>query len=288
MTSAIEAAIANVNGHVGVAAKHLVTGREFRHQADDVYFTASTLKVPVLVELYRQASQGKVDLAKRMTLEDKLRVPGSGVMRELDNDLNLSVKDVATLMIIVSDNTATDMIYNLIGRENLNRTMQQLGLTKTKTPMSVRELLFNMAAVKVDDTPASFHKVSEMINKWEIDKNCDALKEDKSDVSSPGEMIRLLEMVYRNEIMPEKYSQGVIDILKRQKLNTVIPAYLPRGTTHAHKTGGVWSVRCDVGIVWGPNGPFTISLMVKRITDGTDNDSKLGKVAKAIFDEFAK
>ncbi|MBM3934472.1 MAG: serine hydrolase [SAR202 cluster bacterium] len=289
MPNAIEAAIANVNGQVGVAAKHLVTGKEFRYQADDIYFTASTLKVPVLVELYRQASEGKIDLAKRITLEDRLRVPGSGVMRELDNGLSLTVKDAAMLMIIVSDNTATDIVYNLVGRDNLNATMQRLGLTKTKTPMSTRELLFNMVGEKkVDDSTESFWRVHEKQIKWDVDKDCDALNEERSDVSSPSDMIRLLEMVYRNEIMPEEYSQGVIETLKRQKLKTVIPAYLPKGTVHAHKTGGVWSVRCDVGIVWGPNGPYTIALMVKRSTDGTDMDSRLGKVSKAIYDEFAK
>src|SRR5437016_442207 len=148
MTGAIESAIANVNGHVGVAARHLVTGQEFRHNADDIYFTASTLKVPVLVELFRQVSVGKTDLESRITLRDPFRVPGSGVLRELDNGLQLTVKDAATLMIIVSDNTATDMMYHLVGRDNLNGTMQRLGLTKTRTPMSVRELLFNMVGEK--------------------------------------------------------------------------------------------------------------------------------------------
>ena len=106
----IESAIANVQAKVGVAARHLETDEEVLHQAADLFFTASTFKVPLLVELYRQVDSGTVGMNSRIELTDRLRAPGSGVLKELANGLSLTVHDLAVLMIIISDNTATDML----------------------------------------------------------------------------------------------------------------------------------------------------------------------------------
>ena len=124
----LDSAIAAVPAVTGMAAKHLVTGQELAHRADDIYFTASTFKVPILVELYRQVDMGIVDPSARLELTDADRSPGSGVLKELASGLRLTVRDLATLMIIISDNTATDMLYRLVGPDRLDKTMRELGL----------------------------------------------------------------------------------------------------------------------------------------------------------------
>jgi beta-lactamase class A len=289
LLTTINDVIAEIDGSVGVAAEHFERGDKISHDPDGVYFTASTFKVPLLVELYRQVDAGKLDLQRRVELTDGLRVPGSGVLRELGVGIQPTLYDLALLMIIVSDNLATDILYHTVGRDNLNATMERLGLANTRLPMSCRELLFSLAGeTDVDDSLDSFQRVGDAVEAGYrgLSPNCDALNEDLSDVSSPNDMIRLLGMVYKQELLSADSSDSVLHILKRQKLNSIIPFYLPPGTIVAHKTGGVKSVRCDVGIVWSPTGPYSVAIMAKKIGDATDLDSKLARISRLIYDEM--
>ncbi len=284
----LQEAVSQVPGVVGVAARHLETGRSVECNADETFFTASTFKVPILAEVYRQVDAGTLDLSQRVELTDALRVPGSGVLRELDNGVAPTLHDLAMLMIIVSDNLATDILYHTAGRENINRTMADLGLTRTKLPMSCRDLLFSLAGLAVSESLDDFWEVSGRVEQGYrgLPPDCDALNEEKSDVSSPADMVRLLEVVHNGELLSGESRDGMLHILKRQKLRSIIPYYLPPDVISAHKTGGVYSVRCDVGIVWGKSGPYAVAIMAKRITDGTDLDPKLARISRLIYDEM--
>ena len=281
-------AVSQVPGVVGVAARHLETGHSVECNADETFFTASTFKVPILAEVYRQVDAGTLDLSQRVELTDALRVPGSGVLRELDNGVAPTLHDLAMLMIIVSDNLATDILYHTAGRDNINRTMADLGLTRTKLPMSCRDLLFSLAGLAVSESLDDFWEVSERVEQGYrgLPPDCDALNEEKSDVSSPADMVRLLEVIHNGELLSCESRDGMLHILKRQKLRSIIPYYLPPDVISAHKTGGVYSVRCDVGIVWGKSGPYAVAIMAKRITDGTDLDPKLARISRLIYDEM--
>ena len=284
----LQEAVSQVPGVVGVAARHLETGHSVECNADETFFTASTFKVPILAEVYRQVDAGTLDLSQRVELTDALRVPGSGVLRELDNGVAPTLHDLAMLMIIVSDNLATDILYHTAGRDNINRTMADLGLTRTKLPMSCRDLLFSLAGLAVSESLDDFWEVSERVEQGYrgLPPDCDALNEEKSDVSSPADMVRLLEVVHNGELLSGESRDGMLHILKRQKLRSIIPYYLPPDVISAHKTGGVYSVRCDVGIVWGKSGPYAVAIMAKRITDGTDLDPKLARISRLIYDEM--
>ena len=284
----LQEAVSQVPGVVGVAARHLETGQSIECNADETFFTASTFKVPILAEVYRQVDAGTLDLSQRVELTDALRVPGSGVLRELDNGVAPTLHDLAMLMIIVSDNLATDILYHTAGRDNINRTMADLGLTRTKLPMSCRDLLFSLAGLAVSESLDDFWEVSDRVEQGYrgLPPDCDALNEEKSDVSSPADMVRLLEVVHNGELLSGESRDGMLHILKRQKLRSIIPYYLPPDVISAHKTGGVYSVRCDVGIVWGESGPYAVAIMAKRITDGTDLDPKLARISRLIYDEM--
>ncbi len=285
----LQEAVSQVPGVVGVSALHLENGQRIEHNSDTVFFTASTFKVPILAELYRQVDAGKLDLSRRVELVDSLRVPGSGVLRELDSGLTPTLHDLAMLMIIVSDNLATDILYHTVGKDNLNKTMTDLGLASTKLPMSCRDLLFSLAGITVSDSLDEFWEVSNRVEQGYrgLLPDCDALNEEKSDVSSPADMVRLLEIVHNGDFLSEESKRGMLHILKRQKLRSVIPYYLPPDVIVAHKTGGVYSVRCDVGIVWGKTGPYALAIMAKRITDGIDLDPKLARISRIIYDELS-
>ena len=288
--SAIEDFTAQIDGIVGVAAKHLETGERVSHNAEAVFFTASTLKVPLLVELYRQVDAGIIDVNQHIDLADALRVPGSGVLKELSSGLQPTVHDLAVLMIIISDNTATDILYNRVGGDNINNTMRQLGLTHTHIPMPCRELLYSITGLDVENPAHTYQLASDRLKKGEFVLEDDGFSEEKSDVSSPNDMCRLLELIYDGDILSSQSREAVLDILKRQQLSTVIPYALPPGTVVAHKTGSYHSVRCDVGIVFAPTGPYTVAIMARQITAGDrlSVDASLAAISKAIYDEFAE
>ena len=289
MTS-IKDAISRIEGTVGVSARHLETGREIRHNADDVFFTASTLKVPVLVELYRQADRGIVDLKQRVELTDGMRVPGSGILKEMEAGLNPTLHDLAMLMIIISDNTATDILYNLVGGDNLNNAMRELGLHNTRIPMTVRQLLFSVVGLDPENPEHTYERCAERLFNEAYVHDAAGYDPDRSDVSSPGDMCRLLELMYSGDILSSASRDGALYILKRQQLRTVIPYALPVGTTVAHKTGFYLGVRADAGIVFSPTGPYTIAIMAKHVTsrDRMVFDLSLAALSRAVYDALVE
>ena len=286
----IETAISRIEATVGVSARHLDSGREIQHNADDVFFTASTLKVPVLVELYRQVDRGVVDLNRRVELTDELRVPGSGILKEVEAGLNPTLHDLAMLMIIISDNTATDILYELVGGDNLNDTMRELGLHKTRIPMTVRQLLFSVVGLDPENPDHTCERCAERLFNEAYVPDAAGYDAERSDVSSPADMCRLLELLYSGDILSAGSREGALDVLKRQQLRTVIPYALPVGTTVAHKTGFYLGVRADAGIVFSPTGPYTVAIMAKdvRSRDRMTFDLSLAALSRAVYDALVE
>ena len=208
------------------------------------------------------------------------------MLKELASGLRPAVRDLATLMIIVSDNTATDMLYRLVGRDRLNDTMRDLGLHQTSLPMTCKELLYSMYGVDTDDVFEGIRQVADALAHGRVVAGSDGISEERSDVSSPRDMVRLLEMLYRGDLLSKPSTAAVMDILERQQAVTIIPYGLPPGTRVAHKTGGVTGVRCDVGIVFAPSGPYAIALMAKQVTDPKEIDRALAAVSKAVYDHL--
>ena len=289
MTS-IQTAISGIEGTVGLSARHLESGREIQHNAADVFFTASTLKVPVLVELYRQVDLGAVDLNRRVELTDRHRVPGSGILKEMTAGISPTVHDLALLMIIISDNTATDILYDLVGGDNLNNTLRELGLRTTRIPMTVRQLLFSVVGLDPGNPDHTYEICASRLFNQEYLLDGAGYDIDRSDVSSPGDMCKLLELLYSGDLLSNASRNGALDILKRQQLRTVIPHALPVGTDVAHKTGFYHGVRADVGIVFSPTGPYAAAIMAKDVTcpDRLVFDLSLAALSRAVYDDMVE
>ena len=282
----IESIIKDIPAIVGVAARHLQIDKSFYHKSEDIFFTASTFKIPLIFELYRQIDQGIIDPAKKIMITDDNKSPGSGVLKDLGIGINPTIYDLATLMIIISDNTATDILYNLVGRNRLHQTLSDLNLKNTCIPMSCKELLYSMYGVNTSDIYEAIEIVKDKLSKGDVVLESEALSEDKSDVSSPNDMINLIEIIYKQELLTKKSSEIILDIMYRQQASTIIPYLLPPDVKTFHKTGGVTSVRCDVGIVNGRSGPYSIAIMAKNVKDHMNIDTDLAKISKSVYDFF--
>ena len=301
----IEEVAEGLRGTLGVAVKNLGTGEKALVKGNTLFQLASVFKVPVIVTLYRQADAGKINLDDYIEMTDYARVPGSGVLRELTPGLKLKVRDYRTLMMMISDNTATDTIVNLVGKDNVNDTMLELGLQKTKIS-SCRDLLFDFIGLG-DVVPEN-----RTIQLWEetVKKMLERTpsqppraKGKADNVSTPGEMMMLLEMIYKGEAASKGACDEIIGLMKKcQTGENRIWKYLPREKVElAHKTGTVRGVVNDAGIVFPKNGdPYIIcafakdlvskgpeSMTSQAMAEATANgEEAIAKVSKIVYEHF--
>ncbi len=272
VVAAIEAEFAAFSGTAGLAVKHLGTGEEIRVNADTETATASTIKVPILIELFRRVEAGEVGLEDRLRVTEETRALGSGVLRELSLGVELSVRDVATLMIVVSDNTATNMLIDLLGVEPINAMMAGYGFGRTQ-----------------------------LIQRLDFDK----IGPDGRNlaVTTPGELAGIVEGLATGRILGDESRAAILEIMGRQHHLNLIPRYLPynpyaeelgdedNGLRIANKTGGWRGMRADMALVEWPGTRYAIGVVSEgdpdvRFWAENGGDRLIGRVSKLVFDHF--
>lgn len=276
-----------VQGTMGLAIEHIQSKQCLFLNENQLFPTASVFKVPVLVELLNQVKTGKVSLDQRLRMREDDKSPGSGVLKELQAGVELTVKDLAMLMAIISDNTATDMLTDLLGVEAINSTMSRLGYTKTKVVMNCKGILFDL--VGIDARTASQEELQkgwELLKQGKINLRARALSTKNNNVSTPHEMMHLFEGLLTHRILNDTSCEEILDILKRQQLKTRIPLLLPETTGIAHKTGTLRGIRNDSGIVYLPNSQLIISVFTKKVRNPLETDRTIGEISKTAYDHY--
>lgn len=291
----LENAVKDEQGTFGVAVKHLGTKEEANINGERLFQMASTYKVPILTALYRDVEAGKIRLDERVKLKWEERVPGSGVLQQLDPGAEVSVKDMATLMIIVSDNYATDRVLDLVGGpKQVEAYMKELGLNHILVKMSCWDTLTQ--AIGMEPQPvsaeayATFLKTVEIAvtSRYDQKINDVDLTSTEHNVASPRDMGKLLEMIAQKEMLSESSSNGVLDIMLKQQFRNRIPYLLPEQVKVAHKTGTIGNAVNDVGIVYLPEekGIFTITVFSQGNSFRREGEQAIARLAKAAYDHF--
>jgi len=249
----------NLDGVLGVAILDLTTGQKYLLHADEVLPTASSIKIAILAEFYHQAQQGKIKLNDLYTLQSADLVGGSGVAGALTPGVTrLTLRDVAALMISVSDNSATNVIIDRIGMENVNALLDSLGLTHTR-------LCRKMMDVK-------------------------AAAEGRENIATPREMMQLLEDLYRGKVLNKQFTEEFFNLLSIHK-ESYIPRELPEDLRVANKPGELEGVRNDSGIVFAGKRPYVISVMttyLRREHDGGEAIIRISNAAYQMFDRLSR
>lgn len=287
----LDATLVNLPGTFGVAIKNLETGESAFINGYSQFQLASTFKIPILVTLFRDVEEGKLSLSDRIGISEESYVPGSGILQEIDHGLKVTIKDLATLMIILSDNVATDAILNLVSIESVSTYMKELGLNELYINQSCWDLITTSLGMDAktysaeaadtlrttDFTPESFDTDSFVFH-----------PNKRSNESSPVEMNRLLEMIAKKELLSEASSIGILEILYKQQHRNRIPHHLPYGTKVASKTGTIRDVVNDVGIVYLPDGKgaYTISVFSKNNVTMEEGEKTIARIAKIAYDHF--
>ena len=273
-------------GIVGVSATQLATGRHLGYREDELFPTASVIKLPLLVTLYEDAIAGRIDLGERVVYRDETKVAGSGVLQYLDDGLAPTVRDLSVLMMSVSDNTATDLLFDRVGKARIEATMDRLGLPSIRAPFDIREML--MELVDMDHSkPGGYDELRRLL-RLSTGSGGRSMIPEQADRSTPAEMCRLLELLESRAILDDKACTAIIELMKRIQSATRIPGLLPTGTVVAHKTGSYRRLRNDVGIVYAPNGAYVVALFARELPrDDINDDAALAEISLAIYREFA-
>ena len=244
----------NLDGVLGVAILDLSNGQQFLLNADDVFPQASSIKIAVLAELYHQTQQGRLQLNDMYTVEQFDLVPDSDIMGGLTPGVTkITLRGLATMMVAVSDNSATNVLIDRVGMENVNALMDSLGLTHTRLRRKMMDLK--------------------------------AASEGRENVSTPREMMTLLEAIYRGKLLNKGMTDDFLKILSTHK-DSWIPRDLPADLRIANKPGALEGVRNDSGIVYAQNRPYIICVMTTYLTNERDGEEAISKISAAVFRTF--
>jgi beta-lactamase class A len=255
LQSQLDAAAMHAPGRVGIAVEDLATGVTSGINASMSLPAASTIKIPVMVEVFEQLEAGTLQLDKRIHLESRDRDWGWGDLADAEPGTTRSVKQLLWLMITDSDNTATNMLIRVVGRARINATMRALGLRATRLSDDIRT-----------DT--------------------DAVRYDLR--TSPKDMLALLDAIARDRLVDEWSSRQMLAILAGQTHNSLLPEPLPNGVKIAHKTGSLHDTLNDVGIVYHDQEPYVIAVMTTQLPDLELGRRFIHKVSRIAYDAFER
>lgn len=286
VSSRLEELALATGGIIGIAATQLGTGRHIGYHEDELFPTASVIKLPLLVTLYEDAQAGRIDLTERVVYRDDTRVAGSGVLQYLDDGLRPTLKDLAVLMMTVSDNTATDLLLDRITKARVEETMARYGLTSIKIPFDIREML--MELVDLDHRQPGGYDDLRRLLRLSVGSGGRSMIPDQADRATPADLCRLLELIETRTILGENGCDSILELMKRIQTGTRIPGLLPKGTVVAHKTGSYRRLRNDAGIVYAPNGPYAIAIFARELPrDNVDDDRAIAQMSLAVWDELS-
>ncbi len=231
----------------------------FSYHADERVPSASVIKLPIMLEMMERVNIGKLNLDEIHILTNAEKVGGSGILQTYPDQSRVSYRELLRLMMVRSDNTATNIIISKLGHETINQRIRIIGLTKSQLNRIMMDTL--------------------------------AAKQGRDNFVSAKDMNTLLEKVYRHQVATPALCDQMIDILKKNADTLCIPRLLPKNIAVAHKTGSLTYVRGDAGIVYAKSGrtdkPFLISAFVEGISM-EESERIIGELSLMCYTYFSR
>lgn len=248
----LETIAAGVDGVMGYVVIDLTSGERFERLPDEVFPLASTIKLAILYELFRQADEGRLKLDEMRLLDRRHVVGGSGILTELTAPA-MPLRDYAVLMVVLSDNSATNLLIDAVGMENVTRRMNALGLKS----LQLRRRMIDLAAATRGD----------------------------ENVGTPADVARLLALIHRGEGLTKESREAIIGILRKPKPGALRDG-VPRTVPVANKTGTLDGVAADAGIVYLPDRPYVFVATTTFLRSNGGGQAAIQAAAQAAFGYF--
>jgi beta-lactamase class A len=254
--SKVQTIVRNADAIVGVAIKDLTSGEQLLINEKEIYPQASSIKIHILSEVYRQAAEGKFKMTDTRTLNPSAKVAGSGVLALLsDKSVTMSIRDYCVLMMHLSDNTATNLLIDLVGMKNVNESLIRNGAPNTK----LQRIMMDYQAAK----------------------------EGRENISTPVDVMVILEKLYNGTLVNKQSADEMLSIMKLEK-NGWIKSGIDGNVAVANKAGDVEGVKVDAAIVYLANHPYIIVIMTKMLVDESDGAAIITKISKTAYRYFER
>jgi beta-lactamase class A len=243
-----------LDGVLAVAVKDLTSDEEFLLNGDEIMPQASSIKIAVLANLYLQSEAGKLKLTDSYTVRQQDLVAGSDVLLGLTPGFSrLNLRDLATIMVAVSDNSATNVLIDRLGMENINAMLEQLGLHSTRLRRKMMDL--------------------------------NAANQGRENVATPREMMTLLSAIYRGKLLNKETTADFFKVLSTHKESSMLQG-LPDNVSAANKPGELEAVRNDSGIIFVNQRPYVLCVMTSYLKDERDGAAAIRKIAALTWSYF--
>jgi len=249
----VQATAARLDGVLGVYVEDLGRGAVVELRADEAFPTASSIKPAVLYELFRQADEGRLDL-NELTRPPLPRVAGGGVLESLGGQLSLTWRDLGLLMMIYSDNEATNLLIRKVGMDAVNRRLDALALPRTR----LRRLMMDLDAARRGD----------------------------ENVATPRELARLASLVARGEGLSAERAKDLLAVATVPAKGSPFRRGLPEGVRAIAKPGSLEGVRCEMAWVDIPGRPYAATIMASYLAQERDGEDAIAALSAAIFSTF--
>ncbi|HEK86473.1 MAG: serine hydrolase [Candidatus Saccharicenans sp.] len=259
LATEIKSVVDSVDGVVGIAIKDLSSGYAFYLNENEVFPQASSIKIAIWLEVLKQVEEGKLKLDEFLDLKPQDKVGGGPILVFLGNpSLRISIRDLCVLMVVLSDNTATNLLIERVGMEAVNKRLRSLGLTQTKLQRKMMDLK--------------------------------AAEEGRENISTPREMLSLMEKIWKGQVLSPELRQEFFNLLALPK-DSPLQKVVPEGVVVADKPGELEAVRCDSGLVFLKKHPYVIGIMTTYLSpqvDGNEIIKKIGALAFHYFDRLER
>jgi len=289
-------AVVDSSGDMGVAIQHVETGQALDVNGGRPFPMASTVKVPILVELFHQVESGALRLDEMISLRPLDLHLGSGQLRDyIVPGVSLSLENLALLMMRVSDNSATDIVLDKVGIDAVNERMAALGVSDIVVNRSTQDLILEQMGFEDWSTEGmTLDELMAKLNDYEVapgelEMAAARFDLDRQDTATPNAINRLLEMILRGEAVGPESSARMVEIMLACETGLDrMRGFLPETVPVAHKTGTIGGTVNDVGIVFLPEGRghVLISILSKGAEDRERAAHAIAEITRYAYDYF--
>ncbi len=244
----------NFPGNIGLVIKDLKNGKAILYNQDKLFPSASLVKIAIMVACFQAESEGKINFNDYFRLKSKYKSRGSGILRYSPSGKKISLWELVELMITKSDNTATNMLTEILGFDYLNNCFQKMGLKNTNFSRNVMDIKKYYRGIE--------------------------------NYTTASDIAQILDKIYHRQLVNPEASEKMLILLKKQEIRDRLPRYLPGYVEIAHKTGLFDNVCHDAGIIFHPQGDFLISLLVSDHREHRLAKKLIGQIAKITFEYY--